>query len=134
VNAEADVDVRVRRWDMVGMVVSAACVVHCVAMPLVLGLLPAFGLGFLARDGFHQALSVVVLVTALGAFVPGFRTHRQGRIPLIGFLGAALLGFAAFAPLSLVAESILTATGGTVLVFAHVMNRRALSHEHAHQH
>jgi hypothetical protein len=131
VSTEAELDVRVRRWDVLGVVVSAACVVHCVAMPLVLGLLPALGLEFLAKDGFHQTLAAVVLVVALGAFVPGFRSHRLVRVPILGSAGVVLLGSAAFSKLGLGPESILTALGGTMLVVAHVINRRALGHAHA---
>lgn len=139
--SEADIDVSVRRWDSLGVIVSAICVVHCTAVPLVLGLLPAFGLSFLAEDGFHQVLAALVLVVAVAAFVPGYRLHRQRSVPALGALGIALLGGAAFAPgLSVLVESVVTAIGGTVLVVAHVLNRRARAsvhasapaHEHAH--
>lgn len=131
--SEAEIDLRVRRWDSLGVVVSALCVAHCVGTPLLLGLLPAFGLSFLARDGFHQALAALVLVVAVLAFVPGYRAHKKPSVPVLGAIGIALLGGAAFAPgLTVVGESVITAVGGTVLVAAHVLNRRLLSHQHQH--
>lgn len=133
--SEADIEVRVRRWDTLGMIVSIACVAHCIAVPLVLGLLPAFGLSFLAEDGLHEVLAVVVLVVASLAFAPGYRVHRLIHVPVLGAAGVTLLSGAAFAPgLSVVVESAVTALGGTVLVAAHVLNRRALSRSHAHAH
>ena len=133
--SEAELEVRVRRWDTLGMIVSVACVAHCVAVPVVLGLLPAFGLSFLARDGLHEVLAVVVLLVAVLAFAPGYRVHRVRHVPILGAVGVIMLSGAAFAPgLSVLAESAVTALGGTVLVAAHVLNRRALARPHAHVH
>jgi MerC mercury resistance protein len=133
--SDAEIEGRVRRWDTLGMIVSIACVAHCIAVPLVLGLLPALGLTFLARDGLHEVLAVVVVMLALLAFVPGYRAHRLLHVPVLGGLGVFLLSGAAFAPgLPMLAESGLTAFGGTLLVSAHVLNRRALARPHAHAH
>jgi len=133
---EADLDLRVRRWDYLGVIVSGICVVHCMAMPLLLGLLPALGLSFLARDGFHQVLAALVVIVAVAAFVPGYRVHRQKSIVALGAVGIVLLGGAAYLPeLSVFVESAVTAFGGALLVVAHVLNRRRLAaHGHAHAH
>jgi hypothetical protein len=132
---EADLELRIRRWDTIGVVVSTACVVHCVALPLALALLPAIGVSFLAEGAFHQVLAVLVLLVAGLAFVPGYRAHHRRHIPLIGAVGTVLLAGAAFAPrLGLLAESTITALGGSVLVLAHVLNRRAVGHAHDHAH
>ena len=131
--SEAEIEARVRRWDALGMIVSIACVVHCVALPLALGLLPALGLSFLANEGVHEVLAVVVVVVALLAFVPGYRVHHARYVPAVGAIGVALLTGAAFAPgLSVVIESVVTAFGGAVLVAAHVLNHRALARAHVH--
>jgi hypothetical protein len=133
--SEAEIEVRVRRWDTLGMIVSLACVAHCLAVPIVLGMLPALGLTFLAKDGVHEVLAVVVLAVALLAFVPGYRAHGLRHVPALGALGVVLLTSAAFAPgLGLLAESMVTALGGVVLVTAHVLNRRGLAKTHAHAH
>lgn len=133
--SEADIEARVRRWDTLGMIVSIACVAHCIAVPVALGLLPALGLSFLAKDGIHEVLAVVVLVVSILAFVPGYRAHRLVHVPLLGAVGTTMLAGAAFVPgLTLVLESVVTALGGTLLVVAHVLNRRALSRPHAHAH
>src|SRR5262245_41516547 len=105
-------DIRIRRWDAVGVIVSAACVVHCIAVPLLFGLLPAFGLEFLAKSGFHQLLAVVVLGVAALAFVPGYRLHRTRSVLVLGLSGVVLLGAGAFLPgISSLIESIITIIG-----------------------
>lgn len=132
-SSEAEIEARVRRMDTLGMIVSIACVAHCVAVPLALGLLPALGLSFLANDALHQVLAVVVLLVAVLAFVPGYRVHHSRRVPLLGAVGVVVLGGAAFAPgLSVTLESAATALGGSVLVAAHVLNHRAIARAHVH--
>lgn len=132
-SSEAEIEARVRRMDALGMIVSIACVAHCVAVPLALGLLPALGLSFLANDRLHEVLAVVVVLVALLAFVPGYRVHHSRRVPIVGAIGVTMLSGAAFAPgLSLVLESVVTAVGGTVLVTAHVLNHRAIARAHVH--
>jgi hypothetical protein len=126
-------DIRIRRWDAIGVVVSAACILHCIAVPLLLGLLPALGLGFLAKDGFHQILAVVVLLVAAVAFVPGYRLHKKNGVLVFGLSGVVLLGGAAFYPdLPTGVEAIITSSGGALLVTAHILNRRAANHTHPH--
>ncbi|HXD83673.1 MAG TPA: MerC domain-containing protein, partial [Rudaea sp.] len=41
--------------DRLGAAASLLCAVHCAALPFVLALLPALGLGFLANHGFERA-------------------------------------------------------------------------------
>lgn len=132
--SEVDLELRVRRWDTLGVIVSAACVVHCVALPIALALLPAVGLTFLAEGAFHQVLALLVLLVAGLAFIPGYRVHGKRAIVGMGAIGTALLAGAAYAPgLGLLPESLLTALGGSALVVAHVLNRRAMGH-HGHAH
>ena len=82
--------------DMAGMVASIGCAIHCAAMPLVLAYLPAFGLGWLADDGFHQWMAVVCFALAAVAFVPGWRKHGSFVPAIWGAAGVLLLSTAAF--------------------------------------
>jgi MerC mercury resistance protein len=45
-----------KRTDLVGMVLALTCVVHCMAMPLVLVYLPVLGMGWLADPKVHYTL------------------------------------------------------------------------------
>ncbi|MDY7224843.1 MerC domain-containing protein [Hyalangium rubrum] len=115
-------------WDWVGQALSALCIVHCVALPLMWGLLPSAAAEMLEGEWLHQALIGFVGITALAAFVPGFFLHRRVSVPglavlaLVLLFGAAFLlpeeheGFEAF-------ETGLTLGGGALMTCAHWRNR-----------
>ncbi|MEM8679587.1 MAG: MerC domain-containing protein [Planctomycetota bacterium] len=86
-----------RSWaDWAGMTASIGCAIHCAAMPLVIAYLPALGLEWIAREGFHQYMALICMVLALAAFVPGWRIHRS-VVPLAwGATGLILLNVVAF--------------------------------------
>jgi len=118
-------EVTASRWDAVGQFLSALCLAHCLALPVVLGLLPAAAAEFLEGEGVHRGLLGFVVVSAAGAFVPGYRRH--GRASVLGFAGVALglLCTAAFlVPEEAEAlETGLTLAGGVLMAVAHARNR-----------
>ena len=63
--------------DMLGVVASIACAIHCAAMPFVIGFLPAMGLGFLADEAFHKWMAGACFLIGLAAFIPGWKRHGQ---------------------------------------------------------
>lgn len=88
------------RWlswsDWVGMVASIGCAIHCAAMPFVIAYLPAFGLSFLADEGFHKWMAVACFAIAFMAFVPGLRKHKRLTPLLVGSVGLGMISIAAF--------------------------------------
>ena len=45
-----------KRTDFIGLILAAACVVHCLAMPLVLVYLPMWGMSWLTDPNVHYVL------------------------------------------------------------------------------
>jgi len=89
-HGSADTEGRVARAaDRVGAVVGFLCALHCALVPLLLGVLPALGLGFLAGLALELALLAVAGVVAAVAVVHAVRRHR-GR----GVVGGLVVGFA----------------------------------------
>ena len=82
--------------DMVGIVASIGCAIHCAAMPFVIAYLPAWGLTFLADEAFHKWMALVCFLIAIAAFLPGLRTHGNWWPVGIGSAGLVLITFAAF--------------------------------------
>ena len=114
------------RWDGVGQLLSALCIVHCLLLPLVLTFLPVALATALEDEAVHHGLLALVVVSALAAFVPGWRLHRRTSAPLLAALGVALLAGGAFAVPEDAAgpwEMGLTLVGGVVLAAAHGRNR-----------
>lgn len=113
-------------WDRAGIVLSALCLIHCLGAPLAILYLPALGLLLVpAEDGVHAVLAMVVPITALLAFVPGYRRHRNPRILYAASAGVSAIVFAAFLlpeDADAAAETLITALGGVLLIAAHLRN------------
>ncbi|MGI9443499.1 MAG: MerC domain-containing protein [Rubripirellula sp.] len=83
--------------DLVGVVASIACAIHCAAMPFIVGFLPAMGLTFLADDSFHKVMVGVCSLLAASAFIPGLRRHGRLLPLIVAIVGLAMISIAAFA-------------------------------------
>jgi hypothetical protein len=71
---------------------SLACAVHCLVMPVALAVLPVLGASSFALDeGLDHALSALVIVSATGGAIWGYRRHHDPR-----FLVATALGLVCY--------------------------------------
>lgn len=82
--------------DLVGIVASIGCAIHCAAMPFIFSYLPALGLSFLADESFHKVMALACFLIAIFAFIPGLRKHGNWFPVSIGAGGLSLITFAAF--------------------------------------
>ena len=118
-----------RTADRVGVAGSFLCAMHCALLPLVLALLPAFGLELGGWIDIDQAF--VVFATLLGAttLTLGYRRHRVFRAWLWLLPGLGLVWLGAFTPLHNhnLTHALVMTSGGLLLAAAHVINLR-LSH------
>lgn len=109
--------------DGAAVVLSALCLVHCLALPLVVA-----GLPFLAQfsEGhLHAQVLTAVVPLSIVALGIGYRRHQDIRIPLGGLLGIVLLGTGAFIAhdyLGVAADRAFTICGSLVLATAHFYN------------
>jgi len=77
-----------------GAGIGIACAIHCLAMPLIVGVLPILGLSFLAEESAETwMVGIAVLVSVAGALW-GFHRHRALRIVMTfaGAIGLMLVG------------------------------------------
>lgn len=112
-------------YDRLGAFLGLACAIHCIAMPLLLGVLPALGLSFLADHAFDLVIVGLATIFAVFAARSGLRTHGDRRI-VVGFAAAVLL----LALGHLVGEESLvgripSVLGGLTLATVHFLNLRA---------
>lgn len=113
--------------DRLGAAASLLCAVHCAALPFLLALLPALGLGFLASHGFERGFIACASVLALTMAVLGYRRHRTARVFALLVPGLLMLwigGFAFDLGNATLWHSLLVVAGGTCVSFAHVVNLR----------
>jgi hypothetical protein len=112
------------RWlDGAAVGLSALCLIHCLALPLVVAGLPF--LAQFAEGHLHAQMLVVVLPLSIVALALGFRHHRNGRIVAAGAAGMLLLTVGATVAhenLGLAADRAFTIVGALILAAAHFYN------------
>ena len=111
--------------DRIGVFLSATCLLHCLALPVLLTIAPITQTGLLYEQTFHLVLLWFILPVSLIALGIGCRQHKDLLILLLGGTGLSLLLFA-----GLVGHSVLTPTAergvtivaGLILAAAHLRN------------
>lgn len=109
--------------DGVAVALSGLCLVHCLALPLIV-----LGLPFLGRftEGhLHAQMLIIVLPISAIALGIGFRRHRNTRVVVSGVVGMLLLtigGTFAHDYFGLLADRLLTIAGAIVLATSHFYN------------
>ena len=129
-----------QRWipslDNLGIVASVICLIHCMAMPLILALLPSMGLSFLESEEAHWVLATLIIGFALVAIFPAYLKHKQPAILTFMIVGMLLVVFGAFFAentLGHAYEMPLLVVGNLILMATHWRNRslvKCCDHEH----
>jgi MerC mercury resistance protein len=119
--------------DRFGASASFLCAVHCALLPLVIAVLPALGLGFLADHRYERGFIAFASVLALSTLLAGRRRHQRWQA--FGFLlpGLTLLaaGISVDSDHASMLHAMLVGLGGTLVAAAHLTNLR-LAHAHVH--
>jgi hypothetical protein len=113
--------------DRFGATASMLCAIHCAALPFLLAILPALGLGFLADHGFELGFIAFASVFALTMVMVGYRHHRNARAFAWLIPGLAMLwigGFVFDLGSATLWHSVFVAVGGTCVALAHIVNLR----------
>ena len=119
------------RLDMVGALLSFGCAVHCIAMPLLVVVLPFVGWQTFGTDvaeshahqSFDRWMFITTITIASVSLLLGARAHRDPRP-----LGLLLLGVTCFAlggfHVHDIQDGIFVGIGGFLLAGAHLLNRK----------
>lgn len=116
-----------RGWlDVTGTAVSWLCLIHCVALPFFISILPLIGLSFLLEETTERVfIGISAAVAGLSLLPAYFRKH--GKLHSI-FLAAAGIGLILVTHLlfeeNLTAKIIFLASGAILISAAHLLNRR----------
>ena len=108
--------------DNTGACLSFACAIHCMAMPLLVTILPLIGLGFLANERAELILIFGAIGLAIGSLVWGVRNHRRWRAFLI-LLVALVFITTSRTVVEGIFEVVFYSIGGILLASAHLVNR-----------
>lgn len=71
----------------VGTFASLVCAVHCMAMPLLIAVLPVIGMSFLAHGSFDKWMLLIGVLLPLPDLCWGFSRHKSTKAFLLLFAG-----------------------------------------------
>ena len=108
--------------DNTGACLSFACAIHCMAMPLLVTILPLIGLGFLANERAELFLIIGAIGLAIGSLAWGVRLHRSWRALLVLIVALAFIATALTA-VEGTFEVVFYSIGAFLLASAHLVNR-----------
>jgi hypothetical protein len=126
-----------RSLDILAMLLSGLCLVHCVVLPALAALVPLFASEYFADERVHLWLLVAVVPTSLMALGFGYRRHHRRLLIACGLFGLGLVAFAALGRngglIGETGDRWFSVTGGIVLALVHLRNFRLL-HAIRHPH
>ena len=123
--------------DKAAILISTACTVHCLLLPIAIVAFPVLASTLLGDAGFHTILLWFILPTSLIALGLGCRAHKDLRVFVYGFIGLGLILVTAITGHSLLnemKERVVTMVGSGFLILSHIRNQRLCSHDHCHHH
>ncbi|MDQ8202100.1 MerC domain-containing protein [Pelagicoccus sp. SDUM812003] len=110
-----------KTWDLLGISLSVLCAIHCLSVPLLIGILPLIGLDFVADHEFEWVMMGIIFLVATWGYWRGYLRHRRKQIFWFLLLGVAI--FACVRPfLSEEFHPVATLAGGLVFVMGHWKN------------
>lgn len=110
--------------ERIAMGASLLCLIHCLALPLVIALLPILGKALPLGPDAHVWLLLFVAPTSGCALALGFRRHRRLYALLLGLSGLALVAAGVLLFLDGPWETPTTVFGSLLLSLAHILNWR----------
>ena len=111
--------------DRTAVALSGLCLLHCLALPFVVVLLPVAGQAPAAH--WHAEMLLIVLPVSIVALAIGYRRHGNLRVVAAGSLGMLLLvvgGTVVHARYGIAEDRAMTVAGSLVLAIAHFFNTR----------
>lgn len=113
------------------MSLSIGCLVHCLALPLVIALLPATASWLDVPEGFHLWAVLTAVPISLYMLLTSYRGHGDPVPLLLGSNGLTLMACALLTQAALM-ETAVTSAGAFLLAGAHLVNWR-LRERHGHR-
>ncbi|MBU2893198.1 MerC domain-containing protein [Colwellia sp. D2M02] len=119
--------------DKIAIGISLLCLAHCLALPLLIILLPSIAQLSLEQETYHYAMVLIVVPISCYALILGYKKHNKISVLLIGVVGliflvlAVLLGEEKIGSLG---EKTMTVIGSIIIAYSHYKNFN-LSHNKA---
>ena len=109
------------RLDLYAAGLSALCLLHCLALPLLVTIVPLVA-QTAESELVHQLLVVATVPVSLWVICTTFAVHRNRLFIAVVLAGLGLLMLAAFVEAVSAYEEAITVVGGMLLCSAHLWN------------
>ena len=106
--------------DRLAIALSLACVIHCLALPVILIAVPSIVAVYLDSEYFHMWMVLAAIPTSIYALTLGCKEHKRNEFIVIAAIGLIFLLSALF--FGEAAEQPLTVAGASFLSLAHWLN------------
>ena len=113
--------------DKVAIGLSFLCIAHCLALPLIVVLLPVLTAFNLQDEAVHFWMLAAVIPTSLFALTVGCRKHTNYNVMGLGIVGLTIILASAFLGHDLLGqtgETVLTTLGAIIIAVGHLINQR----------
>ena len=132
----AEVPIRLSIWDRAGIWLSGICMVHCLALPLLLVTLPLWPALAPAHDWIHPIFAALLIITTLPAAYAAWRRHASPQIArlLLSGLGIVMVAMILGEFRGVYVEDGATLIGSALLIAGHWKNGRACARGTCHHH
>ena len=124
------------QFDRIAIVLSALCIVHCLAIPILVAGLPLAALSFADSGHLHELMMWLIVPVSIVGLALGHRIHAEAGIVAIGFCGVIVLAAAAVFGHGIWPETIevlVTVAGSLTLATGHWLNFSAVRRLHRHR-
>lgn len=111
------------RLDLLGTALSVGCAIHCMALPLIVSLLPLLGLSFIGHRTFDIVMFSITILIASASLCWGTRIHKNFGVLFLLLAAVVFFALGGFHAHDL-ADGLLVGTGGFCLATAHLINRK----------
>lgn len=107
--------------DSIGFSASFICAIHCATLPMLLTLVSASNLGFLANHSFEIFMIILSVIIGLISLVPSYKNHKK-ILPIAFLLTGFFMIFSGHFIVSEDFESIVTPIGAFTVAYSHLLN------------
>ena len=111
--------------DMAAALLSSLCLIHCIAIPVAIALLPTVALVIPDLPWLHAGLLLLAIPASGIALLRGWRVHRDAVPAAVGAVGLLVMASALLAETHSMTEVALTVSGGLLVAAGHLLNLRA---------
>ena len=114
--------------DKAAISLSGLCLLHCLALPILVAIYPVAFAVSLSEEFFHWAMVMMAIPISIASLFIGCQKHKKRQVLLLGGIALVLLSTPFAIPHEAINEQmevLVTALGASLLATAHIINFRS---------